>query len=346
MERTFKDLYKAVQHNCNVSDAHHADTYTMCVYLLKMREYFRWDKGYRFDTPLDTSAVGDWVSQREALWEQLANQSFQPLLIDGESFDPFETEPINQRLIPHGYIYSGGIGAKAVPHFFIADYQAERNDSGYHILISGKEYARDLTAPPGLSLDKTIFVRKESLKRMLWEKLNEWRWSRPHNAMATALSYYDFDGDLQNALEQMTEVETEVVILHEIGEQQARQYLPNNWRTILKQCNASHAELLVRAVKDHLADCIALLPALLLQQKFASLHFYVANMSAIRKAIFPSLLEGYQHWTAHGDTDQLEALIPSAQQHWQEKSQTLMETFDQFTNHRPELDDLIANYAC
>ena len=346
MDNTLTNLSRTVQHNCNISDACYAGSYTMCVYLLKMREYFRWEKGYCFDTPLDTPALGRWLNQREKLWQQLAHQSFQSLLIGGQHFGPFETEQINQQLLEQGYIYSGGIGGKAIPHFFLADHEEQRTHRDYRILIAAKEYARDLTAPPGLSLGKTIFIRKESLRRMLWEKLSEWRWNKPRNAMASALSYYNFDGDLHQALAQMTAVETETIILHEIGEQKAKQYLPADWYSILKQCNASRLELLVRAVKDHLADCLSLLPELLAPQRAASLHFYIANLSAMHKAIFPSLLESYQHWVAHGDSEKLQALVPSARKHWQETLQTLASSLQHPSQGTPQLEELIAHHAC
>ena len=40
-------LSAVVQRNCDISDARHARDFTMCVYLLRMREYYRWAKGYR-----------------------------------------------------------------------------------------------------------------------------------------------------------------------------------------------------------------------------------------------------------------------------------------------------------
>ncbi len=37
-----QELISQVQHNCDISDANHAGNYTLCIYLLKMREYYRW----------------------------------------------------------------------------------------------------------------------------------------------------------------------------------------------------------------------------------------------------------------------------------------------------------------
>lgn len=318
----------------------------MCVYLLKMREYFRWEKGYSFGTSLDQSELGAWLCRREAAWESMRDQSFQNLYIDGQAFNPFDTEAINYNLLSRGYIYSGGIGAKSIPHFFIAEYESQRRHKGYRVLVSAKEYARDLTAPPGMSLPKTIFVRKESLKRMIWEKLNEWYWNRPRNAMAAAFSYYDFDNNLEGSLEQMTDTETETVVLHEIGELEAHRYLPEDWHRVLHRCRASKIELLIRAIKDNLADSITLLPTLIARQKSASVHFYIANLSAMRKALSPKLIKSYEHWVQSGDFTLLESLLPHAKKHWQESAGDLLELLEQASSlDKHSSEDLITRYV-
>ena len=60
---------------------------------------------------------------------------------------------------------------------------------------------------------------------MLWERLEEWRWNRPANAMQHALACYDFDNDPDAALEAMTDNELNTAMLHEIGEVQAGKLL-------------------------------------------------------------------------------------------------------------------------
>ena len=38
-QQMVRDLAQAVQHNCHISDARHGADYSLCVYLMKMREY-------------------------------------------------------------------------------------------------------------------------------------------------------------------------------------------------------------------------------------------------------------------------------------------------------------------
>ena len=75
------------------------------------------------------------------------------------------------------------------PHFFLGELVEQREFNGFTLYISGTEYARDLTAPPAMSLGATIFIRQESLRRMIWEKVEEWRWNRPENAMRRAIEH-------------------------------------------------------------------------------------------------------------------------------------------------------------
>ena len=184
------------------------------------------------------------------------------------------------------------------------------------MLISGKEHARELTAYPAMSHQGTIFIRRESLQRMLWEKIENWRWSKAENAMARAIACYDFDDNLQLALDHMTAHEMEAVRLHEIGEVLAGKQLGDEWHELLAELPHSKVELMLRAVRDHLADSLTTLPALLQEPNVASLHFYIGNLSNMRKHMYPALMEAYNRWVEHGDLSDLETLAESGRAHW------------------------------
>ena len=218
-------LSATVQRNCHISDALHARNYTLCTYLLKMREFYRWEQGYPFNVSLPKDALGDWITEREALWEQLEINRFEPLHLGQSEIDPFETTAINQELAAQGLVYSGGYGGYAAPHFFLADLLRAEQREGLPVLIAGREHARDMAAPPAMLLDGTLFIRRESMRRMLWEKIEEWRWKKHQDAMARAMAHYDFDADFTQALEQMTDNEVESALLHEVGEWRAEERL-------------------------------------------------------------------------------------------------------------------------
>ncbi len=343
MKDEFKQLIDTVQHNCHISDARYAGNYTLCIYLLKMREYYRWEQSSPFNAPLSKTDIGNWLSDREVLWDKLENEDYQPLKINTGSFDPFQNDAINQSLISSNLIYSGGYGVKSKPHFFLAQLQQHQHYNGYNIYISNKEYARDLTAPPAMSHNNTIYIRRESLKRMLWERTEEWRWNKPQNAMANALACYDFDNNLEDALNAMTSNELNTAVLHEIGEIQAGERL-SGWQKMMHDISFTQAEIMARAVRDHFADTLHTLPVLLEsnareKEQRASIHFYFANLTHMRKHIFPSLMNAYQQWLKTGDPGALRENVSLAKQHWKKIAQKILALHTQ----KPKYDRTIAD---
>lgn len=324
----WQPLQASVQHNCHISDARFASDFTMCVYLLKMREYYRWEMGYGYNDKLAHDEVGEWLTQREQLWEMLEEKPFVQLEIDGNSYDPFDADAINTALAPHRLVYSAGYGAKAKPHFYLARLERAVQHDGFRIHVSAEEYARDLSAPPAMSRDGQIFIRRESLRRMLWERLEEWRWNRLDNAMGRALQCYDFENDLDAALQAMTDTEIHTLTLHEIGEVQAGDELGASWREMLDSFPRSRLELMARAVRDHLADALSTLPAMLRERHEPSLHFYFANLSGMRKQLYPALFKAYQYWVEYQDASPLETQVARGREHWLQVARDLLELHD------------------
>ena len=324
---TLSPALDAVRTNCHISDASHATNYTLCVYLLKMREYYRWENNIPFDANLSQQELTSWLSEREQHWDSLQGQSFKDIPVNGTRHDPFDASAINDSLNALGYVYSGGYGRNMKPVFFLAALERCEHYHGYTLMVSGKEYARDLSAPPAMSQGKHIFVRRESLRRLLWEKIEEWRWNRPANAMHKAINCYDFDNLPTQSLDAMTDNELHAVTLHEIGEVEAGTRLGHEWEELLADIPHSKAEIMLRAVRDNLADALSTLPNLLREARAASLHFYIANMTNMRRELSPGLVAAYENWTRSGNTDQLEQHAAAAATHWQGLAETLLENY-------------------
>lgn len=87
------------------------------------------------------------------------------------------------------------------------------------------------------------------------------------------------------------------------------------------------AELMMRAVRDHLADCISTLPALLERGRPASVHFYIGNLSHLRKEMFPGLQIAYQRWLASGDLAPLQAVAQRGLEHWLSLGRQLLQLY-------------------
>jgi len=142
----------------------------------------------------------------------------------------------------------------------------------------------------------------------------------------------------------MTSNELEAVTLHEIGEFMASQELGEQWREMLINLPRSRAEFLARAVKDLLADCLSTLPGLIKNNNSASLHFYAANLVAMRKDLFPSFHAAYQIWAETKDSQPLKNLAAKGAQHWSTLAREMLNLYQKDKSlNLDELETLVEN---
>jgi len=331
-------LIETIQKNCHIADARYAGDYTLCVYLLKMRELFRWEQSLGFHKLLTSEDVGDWLTAREGLWDEVEDQSFAAIEWQTQQYDAFEgSQALNHLLNEQNLVYSAGYGQRCRPHFFLAELDQKQaftvDDVAFTVYQSGKELARDMAAPPAMTQGNQIFIRKESLRRMLWEKVEEWRWNPVDNALGRAIKCYPFDEDVETALDMMMTAELDGVIDHEVGEVLANQLLGEQWNAMLNALPRSTAEIMLRAVRDHLADALYTLPRLLQkieqdpESMTASMHFYFGNLTAMRKKLAPALFEAYEQWHQSGELIAFHEIMPSLQAHWQQLAEMSMAIF-------------------
>ena len=325
MVGNLSDLIDTVQKNCMIADARHARDMTMCTFLLEMREYYRWEMEIPYGARLPKDDLGDWLNARESEWDAVEDQDFAPLPLTETGVDPFEVDDVNRALVPQGLVYSSGLGHFHKPHFVLAELKRAEVREGVQVLVAGCEYARDLIAPPAALRDGAIFLRMDAVRRLLWNKFEEWQWKEKDTALGRAFAHYDFERDIERGLDRMAEAESEAMILHEVGEVRAGRLLGDDWETMLGSLNARHAELLVRAVRDHLADCLVTLPTLVEREAIGSLHFYLANLSGLRRAMFPALTEAYEAWLADRKLGRLADLARQGEAHWLGVARQLMD---------------------
>jgi hypothetical protein len=308
-------LVAAVQTNCHIADARHAADLTLCIYLLQMREFHRWERGLPFGAALARDAVGAWIAEREALWTALEASPFVPLpvplpdpLPSGPETavamrDPFDVAAINACLRPQGLLYGAGYVAADRPVFFLAELHGAGTREGLDVLAAGRELARGLAAPPAV-LDRAgdkqaIVLRRESMARWCWEKYEAWSLRRTEgSAFQAAVQDYGLDRDFEAALPRWLDEQSEVMLLHELGEVQAGRWLDPAWAALRLALPTRRADLYVRAVRDHLADFGVTLPALLDRGAAASIHAWFASYDGVRELLCPRLPQAYARWRA------------------------------------------------
>ena len=89
--------------------------------------------------------------------------------------------------------------------------------------------------------------------------------------------------------------------------------------------------MMLRAARDHLADCLSTLPALLEQNNPASLHFYFSNLTHMRKALSPSLMPTYEAWVTNKELSELHTYVKKGTRHWQSLCASILERWN--ANH-------------
>lgn len=320
----FARLVEAVQRNCHIADARHAREMTLCTYLLEMREFYRWEAGIPLGDPLARPEVGEWLTAREAFWETLIDESFGPVPLGDTEHEPFDVTAINTALVPQGLVYGAGIGRFGKPHFFLGRLDRTGTQDGLTVLVCECEYARDLTTIPAALQGGTVIVRREALRQWLWEKAEAWAMKKTPGALARALAAHGFAADPRAALERMADAETETLILHERGEHAAGRLLGVAWEERLACSAKRRAEILMRAVRDHLADCLVTLPVLLEREAWPSLWFWLANLDGMRQALLPALAAFDPEKVGAGDTARLREIATRGAAHFEALARRLM----------------------
>ena len=309
-------LASAVQTNCDISDAAYAQDMTLCNYLLAMREHFRWERRIPAGTEPGRSEVGMWIAEREARWEGLESRDFTPLPLAVGEADPFDVDAVNAEWLESGWAYGASIGRFGKPHFFLGCLVRREWREGVQILEIGREIARDLEATPASLADGTIVLRTEAFERWLWTSAEAWSHTRRPGPLQQALESYGYEADPAGAIAAMAREQRETLLLHELGEHRAGIALGLEWEALMARMPDKRVELTARAVRDLLADCLVTLPSLASRRDTASLHFFFATLSSLRKALSPTLPRAYEQVILAGDWELLAAQATSGAAHW------------------------------
>lgn len=213
MAERYRVLVGAVQGNCDIADARHAQEATMCTYLLQMREFHCWERGLPPEAQPARAEVSRWIADREAAWQSLEDAEFAQVGV-ARLHQPFDAAALNGELVPQGLVYGAGYGRFHRPHFFLAELEHDGMRDGIRVLVAGRELARGLAAMPAALQGNTIYVRRESLRTWLREKVDFWRTRRTAGALARAIECWGLAPGDESGFERVVDAEIETVKLH------------------------------------------------------------------------------------------------------------------------------------
>jgi hypothetical protein len=323
------ELVAVVQRNCDLADAAYAQELSLCTYLLQMREFFRWERGLPLHAPPDRGEVGRWIASREARWDALGDApepAFSPLPIGG-GVDAFDEDAANARLRSSGLVYAAGLGRFRRPEFVLAERVQSQAREGATVLVTGREHARGMNPPMAVSRGDQVLVRRDVLRRWLGTRVELSRLRPSAEGLAAALDAWRLgDGEPQATLDRIAEIETETLILHELGERRAAVLLGAQWEEMLASLEGPRAEIVARAIRDLLADCLLTLPVLLERDATGSIHFWFANFEGMRRHLAPALPAAYARWRS-GDRAALADAIEAGSAHWLAQARRMLDAW-------------------
>ena len=296
------EIARQILNNCTISDARHAGYYSICGLALRLRDLYKWEHGLAPWVEKNTADISDWIGDKERIWDRIAENDFTKIMITGRAYDPFDADGINAVLEPEGLLYGAGYAYSLKPTFFLAVIEEKKRIDGHDIYMLGREVARDLFTSPALIQNEAILIRQDSARLFLWDKLLFIKKSG-RKALKFALEIFGQNEThpdaLRESLEQISASELDTYIYHELGEIKDTVFDRTIWQEIIAAFPHSPIELLVRAVKDLLADTgrYGTLRHIIQHKNAAALALYVAFLDGFLKLIFPDLPDAFRSFT-------------------------------------------------
>jgi len=295
-----------VQANCNISDAIHAGVFSICGLALRMRDLYKWEKGLPPWKEKAEEDILDWIGRREDVWDDVRDQSYQSIVINGFRSDAFDTGGINRVLETAGLYYGAGYAYSLKPTFFLGRIVQKRRVAGQPVFMLGQELSRDLLTLPAMFQDGVIVLRTESARMYLWDQIQYLKKSgKPYLQYALELCGVTENSQtaLRRVLPVLFEAQAETYIHHEVGEITDQVFDREIWREIIADYPHTPVELLVRAVKDLLADTSenGTLQHLVKSRKIVSLALYAAFLDGLGREFFPEFRPAFSRYMESGD---------------------------------------------
>ncbi len=327
-----KDLASQVQANCNISDATHAGVFSICGLALRMRDLYKWEKRLPPWKEKAAEDILDWIGRREDTWDDVRESLYQPITVGGTPYDAYDTDGINRALPSTGLFYGAGYAYSLKPTFVLAEINREQTVGGQRVLHLGRELARDLLTLPAMSKDGVIVLRTDAARMYLWDQIQYLKKSgKPYleYALAQCGVTENSQDELRKVLPRLFAAQVETYIHHEVGEMTDPVFDRETWQEIIADYPHTPVELIVRAVKDFLADTSenGTLPYLIKTGKTVSLALYAAFLDGLGRELFPEFRAAFSQYMESGDMAPVEQAVTAGYDNARVMARDIMELY-------------------
>lgn len=329
----FSIVQQTVQHNCAISDARYSREYSLCIYLLRLREFYRWQNRIPLGARIDQKALADWVSDTEEHWDNIEETDYREISINGQTFDPFDADAISSKLEDSELMYTAGIGRLGQPHFLLAKKVSRKQTGQCTVVECGEELARDIMTLPAMAQGTTVYIRHQSFTHLLWQMFDEWNINKAPGPMARLAEYYNFgeSDQLEKNIVSASDELSDLLLQHELGEIAAGNLLGTEYQEMTAAFHGKPGEMQIRSVRDLLADSLITWPWIAEKTSEFSIYldFWLAGLIGYREIMF-NLTKPDEALFASDERRRLEALnemIESEQSRWQRVAEGLLQEY-------------------
>lgn len=293
-EDVIAEIKPQVDFNCNLSDAHFWGMYSICELLLRLRHRYIWEEGIKPWEKVDYTSLGEFVEEKENLWEDLKDEEIKEIEIQGKKFSPFEAREINRFLLPLGYCYGAGYALGMKPSFFLAELESREERGEYNVYWLGREISRDLYTAPAMLLGREVFLRLETTREFLWEKMEEADTGRRRKFLEEFMRDYGLleleARELWEDLREVAREELGIFLYHETAEAEVSN---QDIEELLRKYAGTPAEIALRAITNLLADFNpgGMVDYIIAQRRKGSLALYFMNLSGMRRLMLEDFVD-------------------------------------------------------
>lgn len=322
------EFFDAVSFNCDVSDSKYWGYFSICTLLLRLRQLFKIERDLEPWESINNDEILPWIEKKEEKWKELENAQLIQLKINGKSYQPFDIEGINDNIIKNGFIYGAGYALFMKPSFFVGLIHKYEKIDGYEVFFVDKEIIRDLFSSSGMSIGNTIYIRLTDIKYRLWEDLHGWI-NKKKSFYGRTLSKFGHPANWEYPFKEfrsLVYIYSKIVLHHEIAELQEN--IPQ-WNEIIKKCDNSKTEYILRGIKDFIADFSEKGPLYkaIIEKDKELLSLYILTQGVYQKKILNQVILQIEKALLSEDWGKIEEIRKIEYERWKNNHDKILEIY-------------------